>query len=375
MVEQVTVCGNIKFRYLIEFERDVFSLGSKKLTEYCEGRDVLVVVSSTVYDILGCVIEECFSKRSASVATRIVSITDSENDKNIEHVLGLCKVAKTVGIDRKGIFIAVGGGVLMDMVGLAASIYRRKVDYIRVPTTLLGQVDAAVGIKTAVNFDGHKNLIGSFHPPMAVFNDVKLLASLPVYQSRCGLAEIVKMAISLDRGLFNKIEPRMDSIIKPKLDNDWNFLEEVIAESTISMVEQIESNFYEADLARYVDFGHTFSPVIEEDSQYQIGHGHAVAMDMALSTQLSFDKGWLAQEDRDRIIKVLMRIGLEVRFDLLDEVDRLWYAIEKIMEHRGALNLVVPVEIGKSTFIRDLKTIDRIDLVNSVNGLRKFYEN
>ena len=374
-MSRVAVCGNMEFRYSIEFERDVFSSGSKKLREHCEDRDVLVVVSPPVYDIWGNAIEECFSQRPASVVTKIVSIPDSESDKNIEHVLDLCKVAKTVGVDRTGIFVAVGGGVLMDMVGFAASIYRRRIDYIRVPTTLLGQVDAAIGIKTAVNFDGHKNLIGSFYPPRAVFNDVKLLDSLPVYQSRCGLAEIVKMAISVNSDLFDKIEPRICSIIKPKTDNDWNFLEEIIAESTTSMVEQLESNFYETDLARYVDFGHTFSPVIEEDSQYQIGHGHAVAIDMALSTQLAFDKGWLTQADKDRIIKVIMLIGLEVRFDLLNKVDRLWYAIEKIMEHRGALNLVVPFGIGKSMFIRDLKAIDRADLVNSINGLRKICEN
>ena len=194
---------NLKVNYPVYFSEGIFNLKDRKndcLIKICKGRKILVVIDKNVNKIYGKGIKRFFDY--SKIEYSLWKLNASEDCKNIEKIENLCSVAKHFGMQRDSIFIAIGGGVTMDIVGFTAFIYRKKIPYIRIPTTLVGIVDAGVGVKVGVNFDGSKNFLGGYYPPLAVFNDQSFLKTLTSKEIKCGLFEILKMAIIKDRRLF-----------------------------------------------------------------------------------------------------------------------------------------------------------------------------
>jgi 3-dehydroquinate synthase len=274
-----------------------------------------------------------------------------ERRKQLPAVQRLCRLAADFKLDRRGVFVAIGGGVCSDIVTVAASMIRRGVDHIRVPTTLIGQIDAGIGVKGAVNLDGLKSFVGTFHPPASVLIEPAFLESLPLARIRQGLSEILKMAVVRDAGLFACIEEDAEGLLRGRFQSPAA-ARGIIAQSIQLMLEELQQNPCEdRGFERLVDFGHTFSPVLEARSGFSISHGEAVAIDMALSSVIAAELGLCAPSAVRRFIALLARVGLPVGSPLLD-LGTCREALRAASAHRGGrLNLVVPTQLGAATFV------------------------
>jgi len=284
-------------------------------------------------------------------------IPTGETSKTLATVEQVGAMAKAGRLGRRGVMVAVGGGITADIVGFAASMFARGVDYIKINTTLLGQVDVGVGVKTGVNALGSKNMFGTYYPAAASINDLAFLRTLPAREIRCGLAEIVKMAIIADAELFEQLE-RRPGLFDASNVNDASVIllqGSVTRRAMQLMLDELHTNLREHDLARLVDFGHTFSPVIEVGSGHRVAHGEAVAIDMALSARIAAGLGLLDEAAADRVVALLARMGLPVDDAHTCTTGLMTQALSGAKERRGCrLNLVLPTTIGTATFVDDV---------------------
>lgn len=312
-----------------------------------------VVVDKTVDTIYGDRIRQYFDAHD--VETSILTMGVSERTKTMESVFAVVDGIDAFGISRRHEpIIAIGGGVLLDIVGLAASLYRRSTPYIRVPTTLMGLVDAGIGAKTGVNHNTHKNRLGSYFPPKVIFLDRTFLASLESRQLSNGLGEILKMALVKDRWLFELLEEHGDRLIEGRFQIDV-VAEDVLDRSIHGMLEELQSNLWEEQLERLVDFGHTFSPAIEMRALPSLLHGEAVCIDMALSTALSVSRGLVSRAEADRIFSTMRTLRLPTGHQLC-QPEFLWQALQEVVKHRDGLQrMPLPVGIGAATFVNDVQ--------------------
>jgi 3-dehydroquinate synthase len=278
-----------------------------------------------------------------------------EGAKTLEHAVAITEAMSDMGILRRTEkVVAVGGGVVMDLVGLAASLYRRGTPYIRVPTTLLGQVDAGVGVKTGVNHGYHKNRLGTYYAPSTALIDTEFLRTLEPRHIRNGMAEIIKMALVKDADLFELLElavPRVDPDMMA--DRDPVSLE-IIARAIAGMLGELEPNLWEAVLERAVDYGHTFSPSLELRADPPLLHGEAVAVDMAICVALAHNRGMLSGEQTDRALRLIRDAGLPVTHEVFT-AELLVRALEDATRHRDGLQRVpLTTGIGTVRFVNDL---------------------
>ena len=313
-------------------------------------RRVLAVVSPTVDKLYGGHLKSMLRAAHAAYAYEVIAF--SERRKQMATVERLCAVAGRMALDRRGLLVAIGGGVCSDVVTFAASMIRRGIDHIRIPTTLIGQVDAGIGIKGAVNLNHLKSFMGCFHPPVAVLVDGKFLATLPRRIIRQGLAEILKMALILDARLFAQLEHHGKQLLESRFQAPQPHADAIVGQAVRLMLGELQRNpFEDRGYERLVDMGHTFSPVLEARSGFRISHGDAVAIDMALSCAIGVELGLMdAQSARD-FIQLLMHLGLPLSSPLLTPAlcDS---ALRSATAHRGGqLNLVVPRAIGAGVFV------------------------
>lgn len=363
------------FSFNIHMNENLFSLENNLLYDTCRGKKLLVVISETVNQLYSEEIYKYFNYNFPENAVKIITIKTTEENKNMENVLSICKAGKEFGLDRRAFMIGIGGGILLDMVGFAASMYKRKLNYIRIPTTLVGQIDAGIGIKTSVNFRQSKNFIGSYHPPFAVFNDISLLTTLHPEELKCGLAEIIKMGIIVDKELFERIESDKNTLAKQCNEVNKNSYQKINHMAIVDMLNQLVVNFYEDDLERLVDFGHTFSPFIEEFTNYEVKHGLAVAMDIAISTEISYLLGKIDQSSKDRILNLILDLGMDIYDSSIYHTDLIDKSLDNVVLHRGNnLNLVIPTQIGEAVFIKDKETISKKLLKQACENLEVYQD-
>lgn len=205
---------------------------------------------------------------------KVLTVEQGETSKSFDTLQTVLKAMRDLKMDRKDCVVAVGGGVVGDLAGFASSVYMRGVDFYNVPTTVLSQVDSSIGGKTAINFDGIKNIIGAFYQPKAVLVDTSLLSSLPKRQISNGLAEAVKMSLTSDEKLFEKFE-------KYSYEEILRNLEEIIIASLQIKKDIVEKDEKETGLRRILNFGHTFGHAVESQTDMQqFYHGECVAIGM-----------------------------------------------------------------------------------------------
>ncbi|MEJ3744880.1 iron-containing alcohol dehydrogenase [Actinomycetes bacterium KLBMP 9797] len=279
----------------------------------------------------------------------VLPLTATERSKNMAQVSTVLRAAEGLGLGADDRLLVVGGGTLMDIVGYAAYLYRGDTPYIRVPTTLVGMVDAGVGLKVGVNVNGHKNLLGAYHPPLACLCDTAFLRTLAPAELRCGLAEVIKMAAVCDAELFALVERHHADVLAAR---DTPQVREILNRAIAAMLHQLSANPFEENLRRLPDFGHEFGHALESMSGYQLRHGEAVAIGMALSSYLAFRTGYLNRADLDRLLALLRRAGLALWHPVCDPA-ALWRRLrEEVVPHKaGWLHLVVPRRIGAGDFI------------------------
>ncbi|MFF2409958.1 sedoheptulose 7-phosphate cyclase [Streptomyces sp. NPDC058092] len=357
----------------MDISDELLSLDNPLLARSCEDRRVVAFLGPSVNHLYGDRLRKYLAAHLKPGDWSVDVIPSGEDSKTLAAAEAVCAIAKREGLDRQGVMLAVGGGVVCDIVGFAASMYARGVRYIRVNTTLVGQVDAGIGVKTGVNALQTKNMLGAYHPPYASLNDPTLLGTLPDREIRCGLGEIVKMAVIRDRELFHTLEMHHDIFQgrSPGLPIGTTDVEHYVIRTSIRlMLEELCFNLREHVLARLVDFGHTFSPVIETASGHRIAHGEAVAIDMAISSHVARLLGLIGAEDCARIVNLLEGLRLPLFDAEACTLELMQQALHASWERRGRrLYLVVPSGIGTATFVDDLHDLPPRVLRSAVDAV------
>lgn len=301
------------------------------------------------------------------IERRTVLLPGGEDNKQLDTVLHLLQEFQDFGIERQNEpVVIVGGGAVLDVASLAASLYRRGVPFIRVPTTLLAYVDAAVGVKTGINFGGVKNLVGSFAAPQCVLLDRVFLQSLPDIEISCGLGEILKLALGCDVELFELLEDGAESFFAHRFMDDLG--EVVLRRSVSAILAELEPNLFEANLARTLDMGHTFSLSFELPKQGPpLRHGEAVALDLNLSAVMALRRGLVGEGDVSRLATLTDRLGLPTRLNENADPAWTWESVIDRQRHRGGFQRIpVPSGIGSCGFIDDLTYVELVDAMNSI---------
>jgi len=311
-----------------------------------------VVVDSNVEKVYSTAIRDYFAYHH--VETRIVTFPGGEEHKTADYYLSILRELDAFPIHRRDEpIIAIGGGVLTDVVGFVAGSYRRGVPYIKVPTTLMGYVDASIGIKTGVNFNGSKNRLGAFHPPQKVLLDKSFLKTLPRRHILNGVCEIIKLAVIKDAGLFDLLEMHGAQSVEAHFQDEMGGM--ILDRAIRGMLEELEPNLFEEDLARKVDFGHTFSYGLETRHEAHLYHGEAVLLDILVSTLIARGRNLLSDEEVRRIFRLTDDLGFELDASILDP-DLLWASLTERTYHRNGLQRVpMPRGMGECIFINDIK--------------------
>ncbi len=241
----------------------------------------------------------------------IITVPDGEEYKNQASIDTILESLFNHRFNRKSMLIAFGGGVIGDMVGYAASIYQRGIDFIQIPTTLLSQVDASVGGKTGMNNKYGKNLVGAFHQPRAVYIDPHFLSTLPSREFGAGVAEIVKMAVTFNKEFFEYLESA--DLKDPKV------LQEAIKQAVETKASVVAQDEKERGLRAALNYGHTFGHVIENETQYKTYlHGEAVAIGIMMANQLAVKLGLMSEDEAARVANVLKKYDLPTSYVIKD---------------------------------------------------------
>jgi 3-dehydroquinate synthase len=272
-----------------------------------------------------------------------VEVPDGERHKNLSVLEGLAEQLTQHHADRRSVIIAFGGGVIGDMAGLLASLYMRGIPVVQVPTTLLAQVDASVGGKTGVNLRAGKNLIGTFHQPLAVIIDPEVLRTLPEREFRSGLFEVIKCGVICDRKLFEFMIEKRNDVLLQKPDA----LERIIADSVGIKSDVVVADEKESDLRRILNFGHTIGHALEADTGYKhFLHGEAVGWGMAAAAMIGVAVRKTSSDVARRIVSAVLSYSPlpQVTSRGSDIAERL-LADKKTVG--GATYFVLPRDIGR----------------------------
>ncbi len=236
-----------------------------------------------------------------------VILQDGEQHKTVESWLSILNVLINDGHYRTTTLIALGGGVVGDIAGFAASSYQRGVDFIQVPTTLLAQVDASIGGKTGVNYAGVKNLIGAFYQPKIIVIDTAFLSTLPEREFRAGLAEVIKYALIHDKLFFDYLCQNIDNILRRDM-SALSYIVDICCRIKNFYVDQDELDI--KGKRALLNFGHTFGHALESASHYALLHGEAVAWGMLQACYLSRHLGYISGDDVASVVQLLQSCGL-----------------------------------------------------------------
>ncbi len=280
-------------------------LENSDFARYVPGKRIAIVTNTTVAPLylerlttmLEAAGKQCFA----------VILPDGEEEKNADNLMQIFTSLLEHKCDRKTTLVALGGGVIGDMTGFAAATYMRGVPFVQVPTTLLAQVDSSVGGKTAINHPLGKNMIGAFYQPQAVLADTATLSTLPDRELSAGLAEVIKHGAIIDAEFFRWQEANMDKLVA----RDDAALAHAIRRSCEIKADVVRQDEREGGLRAILNFGHTFGHAIEAGLGYgEWLHGEAVGCGMVMAADLSVRLGYLAPEDKARIVALVQAAGL-----------------------------------------------------------------
>ena len=342
-----TVTVNLGQRsYPIELGEGLLSRVGEMMKAQGIGGRVGIVSNPAVADLYGEEVRE--SLRGAGYETTLVLIPEGEAHKNTASLGLIYDALVEHRFDRSATLIALGGGVIGDVTGYAAATFLRGIGFVQIPTTLLAQVDASVGGKTAVNHHQGKNLIGAFKQPQMVVIDTNVLDTLPDLQWRCGMAEVIKHGIIEDAGFFGFLEEEMDALLRM----EPAAVETAVAASCRIKAAVVEQDEREDDRRAILNFGHTIGHALESFTGYErFLHGEAVAIGMIQAAALSAGQGLCSAAELGRIEALLRRAGLPWRLpeDIALEDLVAGMALDK-KSHAGKIKFVLCEGIGRTRF-------------------------
>ncbi len=288
-------------------------LSNEQLSGCLSGRQVFIITNETIAPLYLPFLEQALNVDKINHCI----LPDGEEYKNIDSIQQICREMIKRNLHRSAIVVALGGGVVCDMSGFAASCYQRGVDFLMIPTTLLAQVDAAVGGKTGVNFAGEKNVLGTFSQPQAVFADITTLQSLPAREYSAGLAEVIKYALLGDRDFFAWLTKNMGAL----LNQDKNALIKTVSKCCGMKADIVSQDEREKGVRALLNLGHTFAHALESVTEFKRWmHGEAVAIGLHCAARLSSIMGMLSNKAIGDIVALIEAAKLPTRIP--KEIDK-----------------------------------------------------
>ena len=366
-MKHLTQSFTIKFEFPIYFTSAIFKAENTLLNDFLQQassngitRKILFVVDEDVANAMPNLIADIKAyfavHNTVNLIPDVIVIPGGEVVKSSETYFN--QVLETVnkyGIDRHSYIAAVGGGAVLDMVGYAAAVAHRGIKHIRIPTTVLSQNDSGIGVKNGINYFSKKNFLGTFVPPVAVFNDEKFLETLPMRDWRSGISEAVKVALLKDATFFNWIANNATALIERDMES-MNYL---IWRCAQLHMQHIGGNDpFERGSSRPLDFGHWSAHKLEYLTDFKVKHGEAVALGIALDTVYSNLSGRLSNEDTELIVKTLLDLGFEITHPLLQVnggESPIISGLEEFREHLGGqLTIMLLKGIGEGEEVHEI---------------------
>ncbi|MEJ8800499.1 3-dehydroquinate synthase [Pontibacter sp. H249] len=373
----------VKFRYGVYFTQSLFASDNNLLTDILTQNHtsgslakVLFVVDSGVAnanpELLHQINDYATNQaQSINLVAEPLLIPGGEECKNNPiYLQQILQAVNEFGVCRHSYLVAIGGGAILDLAGFAATIAHRGIRHIRIPTTVLSQNDSGVGVKNSINAFGKKNFIGTFAPPIAVINDSKFLLTLEDRDWRAGISEAVKVALIKDAAFYQSIKE--DAL---KLANrDLEAMQRLIHRCAELHVQHIGgADPFETGSSRPLDFGHWAAHKLEQLSNYNLRHGEAVAIGIALDVTYSYLKGMITQEECHDILDLLQTLGFELYTpELLDQQDpfsqlSIVNGLREFQEHLGGqLTIMLLNKIGEG---QEVHEIDDLLLLKAIQQL------
>ncbi len=338
--------------YQVVIGRDLLEDAALQVAPYLARPRLAVISDETVVDIHGPRVLDALTR--AGIEADLLAVPAGEASKSMGMLAGVLDQLLSLKLDRKSAVMALGGGVVGDLAGLAAALYMRGIPVIQAPTTLLAQVDSSVGGKTAVDTPHGKNLIGAFHHPRRVLADLDVLDSLPDRQMRAGMAEIIKAALLADADFFDWLETHAPEV----LGRDSLYLEHAVSRSVEIKAGIVAEDPTEQGRRALLNLGHTFAHAIEAETGYEtdsILHGEAVALGCVLAYRLSERLGRVSSEDVRRVERLTALCGLptEVEAVGLFEPDALIARMAGDKKAEGGVpTLILADALGRAEAVR-----------------------
>ncbi|HEY0436203.1 MAG TPA: 3-dehydroquinate synthase, partial [Phenylobacterium sp.] len=293
----------------------------------------------------------------AGVAAHLVELAPGEQTKSFEGLSGVIDALLALELDRGDVVVAFGGGVIGDLTGFAAAVYKRGVDFVQIPTTLLAQVDSSVGGKTAIDVAAGKNLVGAFHQPRLVLADLDVLGSLPEREMRCGYAEVIKYGLLGDFGFFEWLEANGSAVLA----REPAALAQAVARSIEMKAEIVGEDETEQGRRALLNLGHTFAHALEAETGYGAAllHGEAVGAGMALAFRFSASQGLCPSQDATRATAAIAAAGLrttlgEVRSDPFEAQALLRHMAQDKKAEGGRLTFILARGLGEAFVAKDV---------------------
>jgi len=340
--------------YDIVIGRGQLALLGQKIVALRPGSMAAIVSDETVARLHRAATEAALA--AAGIGTTCVTVPAGESSKSFVMLERVCEALVSARIERADVVVALGGGVVGDLAGLAAALVRRGLDYVQVPTTLLAQVDSSVGGKTAIDSVHGKNLFGAFHQPILVVADTALLDTLPARQFRAGYAEVVKYGLIGAAGFFAWLEANWRDLFAGGAAR-----EHAIAVSCRMKAAIVARDERESGERALLNLGHTFGHALEAAAGFsdRLLHGEAIALGMALAFAFSAKRGLLPRSQAERVERHLAAVGLPIHLSSilggLPDADRLMELIAQDKKvKRGKLTFILARGIGESFIAPDV---------------------
>jgi len=336
--------------YPIVITKDDFKNLAKRLKALSLGNEAFIISNPLISRLYAKSLQA--ELLSSGINSTVYNIKDSESSKSIAQYIKT--ITKISSIDtKKCLFcIALGGGVVGDLTGFVAATYKRGIPYVQVPTTLLSQVDSAIGGKTAIDLASGKNLVGAFFQPKLVYSNVSLLKSLAKRQISSGLAEVVKYGMIIDKNLFSFLEKNHEKIMK--LDKDC--LIRIIGTASKIKAQIVANDEKETKgLRTILNFGHTIGHALETATDYSnLNHGEAISIGMVAACEISEEIGILQSGVKEKLIDLLTKFNLPIKAKKIDlkKVYKAFYRDKKFIN--GKIRVVIPSRIGHVMVTEDI---------------------
>lgn len=318
--------------YDIIIEKGLLENAGKYIKDISDCCKIAVITDDIVYKLYYSVLEKSLIKMGYTVFSFVFK--NGESQKNLTTYNDILEALSSFDFSRSDLLIALGGGVVGDICGFAASTYQRGIKYIQVPTTLLAATDSSVGGKTAVNLSTGKNQVGSFHQPSLVLCDTDILAY-------SGISEAIKSGILKSEKLFEIFEKK----------NPKDHIDEIVSTCVEIKKAYVESDEFDIGQRQFLNLGHTFGHSIEKLSEYKISHPDAVSIGLAIIADYSFKNGFCTKETKDRIINTLKKNNLPISCDyIIKDMINAASVDKKISDNK--ITLIVIEEIGKCRLLK-----------------------